>query len=133
MLKKGIFLATMSLAMTLGLCLTTNAQGGRFLGSRNVTDRSSRERITVTAARGEIRRIQLRVSRRPVQFDKVVVRYTTGRDDRIWLRQYVRPGGSSRWLHLPGGSRRIRSVEFWYIARSIGRGTARVSLYGRGW
>ena len=131
MFKKSIFLATMSLAMTLGLFLTTNAQSGQYLGSRNVTDRVNHDRIIVTSSKGGVRRIQLRVSRRPVTFYRVVVRYATGGDDRIPLRQTIRSGGASSWLSLPGGNRRIRTVEFWYDARSIGRGTARVSLYGR--
>jgi hypothetical protein len=112
-----------------GSLVEANSQ--TLLGTRNVTDRVDHDTIRVTASRGDFRRIQFRVSRRPIELYRVVVHYGNGADDRLEVRENVRAGGSTRWIDLRGGDRVIRSIEFWYDAGSIGRGgTATIRVYG---
>jgi hypothetical protein len=100
---------------------------------REVNDRVDHDIIPVTAARGDFRAIKLRVEKAPVQFFRVVVNYAQGEPDRVELRNLIRAGGESRVIDLRGpGDRVIRSVEFWYEAKSIGRGrSAVIRLLGR--
>lgn len=131
MLRKGILFAAVCMAFVVGTALTANAQT-TLLGSRNVSDRIDHDKIVVTAARGEFRRIQFRVSRRPIEIHRVVVHYGNGGDDALDVRERIRAGGQTRWIDLRGGDRVIRSIDFWYDAQSIGRGgTANLRVYGK--
>lgn len=102
-----------------------------MLGERTVTDRVDHDRIVVTAARGDFRRIKLTVHRAPVDFHRVVVRYANGGNQEIELRSTIRAGGETRAIDLRGGDRVIRSVDFWYDARTIRGRRAVVRLLGR--
>ena len=108
------------------------AQGRwELLGERTVTDRLDHDRIAVTSARGDFRAIKLTVRRAPVDFHRVVVHYANGDDQEIALRDRIPAGGETRVIDLPGGERVIRSVEFWYDARTIRGRRAVVRLWAR--
>ncbi len=103
----------------------------KFLGERSVTDRLDHDVIVVTAAKGEFRRIKLKVKGHAVDFHRVVVHYANGGDDTIEIRQRVREGGETRSIDLRGHDRFLRSVEFWYDAESRHGHKGVVRLYGK--
>ena len=114
-----------------GLIVTTSAyQNWNFLGERGVTDKKDHDTISVTAAKGQYTAIKLGVRGRPVDFHKVVVHFGNGGDFEVELRNTIPAGGESRVIDLPGDRRNIRSVDFWYDAKSAG-GQALVRLFGR--
>ena len=124
------------LALVLGLVAlpgTASAAGGwTLLGERRVTDKVDHDTIAVTAARGDFRHLQFRVTGRPVQFHKVVVHFGNGESQEIELREVIRAGGRSRVIDLEGHDRVIRSIDLWYDAQSIGRGKgALVKVFGQ--
>jgi hypothetical protein len=125
------------LAVTVAMLSAADLQaqtGGRWvsLGQRQVTDRTDHDAITVSGARGTFRSIKLEVARRAVDFHRVVIHFANGGDQRVELRNTIPAGGSSREIDIDGRDRTIRSVEFWYDAKSIGRGgSATVRLMGR--
>ena len=100
-----------------------------FLGERAVSDRQDHDNIPVTAQRGQFRAIKLAVKGRAVDFHKVVVHFANGADHSVELRHTIPAGGESRQIDLPGDRRNIRSVDFWYDAKSRG-GQAVVRLFG---
>lgn len=100
------------------------------LGSRTVTDRLDHDTILVTGARGDFRAIKIRVARVGIDFHRVVVHYRSGGDQEVAMRGKVRAGGETRAINLRGRDRVIRSVDFWYDARSITGRNAVVTLYG---
>jgi hypothetical protein len=131
---RSILPTVLLLALTLG-CASgggpSRLAGWVHLGDREVTDRADHDRIMVTGARGDFRRIKLTVERASVDFHRVVVHYRGGGDQPVQMRNRVPAGGETRAIDLRGGERVIQSVEFWYDANTIRGRTALVRLYGR--
>jgi hypothetical protein len=106
-------------------------QGWVSLGTREVNDRVDRDTVRVEG-RARFGEIRLCVSRRPVRFYDVDVRFRNGERQDVSLRALLRPGACTRTIDLKGRERDIESVSFSYEARSIGRGRrATVRVYGR--
>lgn len=125
---------TVVFALTLLFALTINTaavppQAWAFLGERSVTDRKDHDNIPVTAQRGQFRAIKLQVRNRAVDFRKVIVHFGNGADFEVELRHTIPAGGETRQIDLPGDRRNIRSVDFWYDAKSAGA-QAVVRLFG---
>jgi hypothetical protein len=106
------------------------AQEWVALGQREVTDRLDHDLITVTARRGDFRRIKLTVQRAPVDFHRVTIHYGDGSNQEVELRSTIRAGGETRAIDLTGKDRVIRSVEFWYDAKTIRGRRAAIHLFG---
>jgi len=111
-----------------------NGQGvkWRFLGERAVNDKVDHDIIMVTATRGDMNALQIRVRGASVDFHRVVIVYGNGRRQEIELRHTIPARGNSRVIDLMGDDRVIKSVEFWYDANTIRGRKAIVRLYGRG-
>jgi hypothetical protein len=130
-MKTRLLLILMTLIMT--VC-SLNGQGvkWRFLGERVVNDRIDHDIIMVTATRGDMNALQIRVRGASVDFHRVVIVYGNGRRQEIELRHTIPARGNSRVIDLIGDDRVIKSVEFWYDANTIRGRKAIVRLYGRG-
>jgi len=130
-MKTRLSLILMTLILTAS---SLNAQGARwrFLGERIVNDRVDHDIIMVTASRGDMNALQIRVKGASVVFHRVVVVYGNGRRQEIELRNTIPAGGTSRAIDLIGNDRVVRSVEFWYDANTIRGRKAVVRLFGRG-
>ena len=102
-----------------------------LLGERTVTDRLDHDVIPVTIARGDFTAIKITVARRGVDFHRVVVHFGNGGDQEVEMRNTIPAGGETRAIDLRAGERIIRSVEFWYDARSIRGRRAVIRLFGR--
>ena len=102
-----------------------------LLGERTVTDRLDHDVIPVTIARGDFTAIKITVARRGVDFHRVVVHFANGGDQEVEMRNTIPAGGETRAIDLRGGERIIRSVEFWYDARSIRGRRAVIRLFAR--
>jgi len=130
-MKTRLLLILMTLMMT--VC-SLNGQGvkWRFLGERAVNDKVDHDIIIVTATRGDMNALQIRVRGASVDFHRVVIVYGNGRRQEIELRHTIPARGNSRVIDLMGDDRVIKSVEFWYDANTIRGRKAIVRLYGRG-
>jgi hypothetical protein len=108
------------------------AQGPNWvlLGQRTVTDRVDHDQIVVTATRGDFKSIKITVQRAAVDFHRVVVHFRNGGDQEIEMRHTIPAGGETRAVDLRAGDRVIRSVDFWYDARTIRGRRAVVRLFG---
>ena len=132
----GAFAASaLAAALLLAALIPAAASAGRrggwvLLGERSVTDARDHDTLAVTAARGDFRRLQLRVLDRPVQFHAVKVHFASGETQELELREVIRAGGRSRAIDLEGRDRVIRSIELRYDAQSLGGRAARVRVYG---
>ena len=123
--------AALLLAALLPAAASADRRGGWvLLGERSVTDARDHDTIAVTAARGDFRRLQLRVLDRAVQFHAVKVHFASGETQELELREVIRAGGRSRVIDLEGRDRVIRSIELRYDAQSLGGRPARVRVYG---
>jgi hypothetical protein len=86
----------------------------------------------VTAAKGDMNAIQIKVRGASVDFHRMVIVYGNGRRQEIELRHTIPARGTSRIIDLVGDDRVIKSVEFWYDANTLRGRKAVVRLFGRG-
>lgn len=103
-----------------------------LLGSQTVTDRADHDTIRVTGAKGTFTAVKFEVRQRAVDFHRVVIHFANGGDQNVELRNTIRAGGESRVIDIDGADRVIRSIDFWYDAKTLGRGgRAIVRVLGR--
>lgn len=101
-----------------------------LLGVREVTDRVDHDTIAVTAVRGDYKAVKLIVRGSAVRFFRVVVHFANGGDQELAIRDLIPAGGETRAIDLRGHDRVIRTVDFWYEAKSLGARRAMISLHG---
>ena len=102
-----------------------------LLGQAQVDGRTDHDRIHVGPGRGRFQRVQIRVDRAPIEFQRVVVHYANGRSEELNIRQRIPAGGQTRAIDLRGDERNIDSVEFFYSRDRWNAARApRVRLYG---
>ena len=127
--------ATVVLALSgTGLAAQQRARGPAWtlLGSRAVTDKADHDTIVVTGARGSFNAIKLEVTGHAVDFQRVVIHFRDGEDQKLELRNTIPAGGASRDIDIEGRNRIIKSIDFWYDANTIGKGGhAVVKTFGR--
>jgi hypothetical protein len=102
-----------------------------ILGTAHVDGPTDHDDIKVDRYAGRFHFVLLRVTDAPIQFDRVVIHYGDGGAEPLPVNAFIPAGGNSRWIALPGGERRIRSLELWY-ARAHPHDPIRpeVALYG---
>lgn len=93
-----------------------------LLGERTVTDRGDHDTVVVSGVRGTFTAVKFEVQRHAVDFQRVVVHFGNGDDQKVDLRDTIRAGGETRVIDIEGANRVIRSIDFWYDANTIGRG-----------
>ena len=125
-----IFQAAAALAVLAIAAPAASQSGWTRLGQREVNDSVERDTIR---ARGstQFRQVMICVEQAPVRFYELVVRYRNGATQNVRIRSLVRASDCSRNIDLRGRNRDIEAVDFTYEAASLGRGRARVELYGR--
>jgi hypothetical protein len=125
------------MAGVLGAACATYAQTGRgpnwvLLGERVVTDKSDHDTIRVGRDRGSFTAVKFEVRRHGVDFHRVVVHFANGEDQKVELRNSIPAGGETRVIDIDGANRIITSIDFWYDAKTLGRGrSATVRSLGR--
>ena len=103
-----------------------------LLGTRTVSGAADHDAVSMAGERVVVGKLQLRVKGAAVRFQRIVVRYDDGDDDRIELsRDEIPAGGESRTIDLRGHDRVIRSLDLWYEAESLDGRPAVVEVYGR--
>jgi len=116
------------------ITLTAAGQGAKwkFMGEKLVNDRLDHDMIMITAVKGDLKALQIRVRGSSVDFHKVIIVYGNGRRQEVIMRNTIGPRGASRQIDLIGDERIVRSVEFWYDANTVRGRRALVRLYGQG-
>jgi hypothetical protein len=130
MFKKKILFSVLFAALIAGTSLAAHAQHWASLGSRDVSNRVDHDTIVVTGSRGTFKRLKFTVTKRAIEFYRVVVHYSNGTSESLALRQHIPAGGETRQIDLRGNNRIIRSIEFWYNAKSLLGQNARIHVFG---
>jgi hypothetical protein len=101
-----------------------------ILGTAHVDGPTDHDDIRVDRYAGRFHFVLLKVRYAPIQFDHVLIHYGDGDSEPLPVNAYIAAGGTSRWIALPGGERRIRSLELWYArADNHDRNRPEVELY----
>ena len=122
-------------ALVLGAALALAATAGPAfawdqIGVRDVRDRTDRDTIYLNGHR-QFERIRLCVSRNPVHFIDLDVRFNNGGHQDVPVRYRINPGQCTRVIDLNGDDRDIRSISMLYEETSWRRGAhATVRVYG---
>jgi hypothetical protein len=126
---------TAAVAVVILGSVATQAQRGpnwALLGERNVTDKNEHDTIVVTAGRGSFTAVRFDVMRHAVDFHRAVIHFANGDDQKLDLRATIPAGASSRVIDIEGANRVIKSIDFWYDAKTLGRGgSATIRIMGR--
>ena len=127
----------MLVAGVLGSGCATYAQAGRgadwvLLGERVVSDRNDHDTIRVGRDRGSFTAVKFNVRRHGVDFHRVVIHFANGEDQQVEMRNSIPAGGETRVIDIDGANRIVTSIDFWYDAKTLGRGrSATVRSLGR--
>jgi hypothetical protein len=102
-----------------------------ILGTAHVDGPTDHDDIKVDRYAGRYHYVLLKVNDAPIQFDHVVIHYHDGYSQPLPVNAFIPAGGNSRWIALPGGERRIHSLELWYARAHPGDPIRpEVALYG---
>jgi len=101
------------------------------LGDRVVNFRGDHDVIPVTAASGRFRRLRIAVAHTPIFLHRAVVVFGNGQSMVIPVNRVIQPGTTTRAVALPGGSRIVRNVQFFYRSQPRVRGRGIVRLMGQ--
>jgi hypothetical protein len=120
------------LAFLLAAGLSGADDAWMLLGARTVSAAADHDTLAVKVENAVVGKLQLRVRGTAVRFERIVVRYAEGKEDRIELsRDEIPAGGESRTIALREDERIIRAVDLWYDAHSLGGRAAIIEVYGR--
>jgi len=100
-----------------------------LLGEAEVNGQVDHDVIEVKNA-GTFRTIQIRVKGGVLNFLRVTVHFTTGKDREVEMVAIIPDGGQTRAIDLPGNKRKIRTVESWYAKAGWSKGPA-LALFGQ--
>ena len=112
---------------------TTLAMAGpwKVLGTCKVNRLTDRDTIHVGSGHGTFHKLKFKVFKSGVDFHDVKVHFANGEVFDVKMRSFIKAGGESRVIDLPGGARTIEKVVFWYDTDGKKAGKGRVKLLGR--
>ncbi|WP_155983446.1 hypothetical protein [Nitratireductor aquibiodomus] len=117
--------------MVMGVSVPVSAGAWELIGKKNVTDRLDHDIIFKPGPR-RFAQIRLCVSRNPVRFYDVDVRFANGGHQDVKIARRIEPGHCTRATNLKGpGPRDLRSVKFLYEESSLKLRRATVRLFAR--
>lgn len=129
--SKFLFAAIPFLLMSFVVTTQTNQPNKwRFIADKNVHFGIDRDVIHITG-NDNYRQLKLKVTNAPLKILDMKVHFENGDVFDVSIRSQIKQGGESRVIDLPGGSRSIRKIEFWYSPAKVLKGTARVAVWGR--
>ena len=102
----------------------------RVIGTTEAGFQADRDGILVHGF-NDFRRIKFKATGAPLNLQRLVITYESGRPEPIDVRHNIPEGGESRQIDLPGsGKRRIRRIDFWYDTKGFLKGRAHVTIFG---
>jgi hypothetical protein len=112
------------------LSFTTKNQQWNLLGEKRVSFLVDRDVIHVTG-NDNYSQLKVKVKDGPVHIMDMDVHFENGDKFDVSIRQRIPQGGESRVIDLPGGSRNVRKIEFWYETKGFKKGRASVQVWGK--
>ena len=102
----------------------------RLLGTVSAKHTADHDAIIVRGPYDYFRKLKFKVTDAPLNVQRMIVTYDGGAPERIDTRFSIPKNGESRVIDLRGGSRKLKSVEFWYDTKGLLNGQADVTLFG---
>jgi len=108
----------------------SDVQQWKFIADKNVRFGIDHDVIIVTG-NDAYRQLKLRVTDAPLKINDMKVHFENDDVFDVSVKSELRKGSESRVIDLPGGSRRIKKIEFWYSTIGVTKGTSRVAVWGK--
>ena len=129
LLKSLLFFSAIAL---LGFTSIENKdfQQWNLIGEKRVSFAIDRDVIHVTG-NDNYRQLKLKIKDGPVHILDMDVHFDNGDKFDVSIKQRIPKGGESRVIDLPGGSRNIKKIEFWYETKGFRKGRGSVQVWGK--
>lgn len=101
-----------------------------LIGEKKVSFLVDRDVIHVTG-NDNYSQLKVKVKDGPVHIIDMDVHFENGDKLDVALKQRIPKGGESRVIDLPGGSRNVRKIEFWYETKGFRKGRGTVQVWGK--
>lgn len=101
-----------------------------FIGDKIANYSVDRDVLPVTG-NDVFTKIKLHVTDAPLNMHDMDIVFENGDKQNVPLRNNFAQGSWSRIIDLPGNTRHIRKIEFVYDTKNVGRGKARIAVWGK--
>jgi len=128
-LKPLLFISAIAL-LSFTAIESNGFQQWNLIGEKKVSFLVDRDVIHVKG-NDNFSQIKLKVKDGPVHILDMDVHFENGDKFDVAIKQKFANGGESRLIDLPGGSRSIKKIEFWYETRGFAKGRGRVQVWGK--
>ena len=128
-LKSILFIAAV-FTLSFATISWSNYQQWKFIGDKKVNFLIDRDVIHVTG-NDNFSQVKLKVTDGPVHILDMDIYFENGDKFDVSIRNRIPKGGESRVIDLPGGSRSIKQIEFWYETKGFLKGRGRVAVWGK--
>jgi hypothetical protein len=129
-----LFCATLLSALVCLNCKTPVPQSGDwvFIADKVVDYGIDRDVIRFSNVRDDFRQIKFLVTSAPLRILDMKIHFDNGTVQDVKLRSVIPQGGASRVIDLPGGTRHLEKIEFWYKPAARGsKDRSRVAVWGK--
>lgn len=100
------------------------------LGSRAVSGEAEMNWIQVRNT-DSFRQLRLMVKGAGIRIHRMTLVFHNGQKYKARVDRFIPANGQSHLINLPGGSRVIRQISFFYDARGLGKKRSVLSVWGR--
>ena len=129
LLKPLVFVSVIAL-LSFTTIENNTVQQWKLIGEKRVSFAIDRDVIHVTG-NDNYRQLKLKIKDGPVHILDMDVHFDNGDKFDVSVKQRIAQGGESRVIDLPGGSRNIKKIEFWYETKGFRKGRGSVQVWGK--
>jgi hypothetical protein len=112
------------------MSFTTTQRGWNFVGDKIAAFGPDRDVLWVTG-NDIYTKIKIKVTDAPLNMHDMDIYFENGDKQNVILQRNFSQGEWSRVIDLPGNNRRIKKIEFKYDTKNVGKGKARVAVWGK--
>jgi Protein of unknown function (DUF2541) len=105
-------------------------RGWKVIGDKVADYRPDRD-VLIVSGNDVFTKLKIKISNAPLNMFDMDVVFENGEKQNFNLQQNFRQGEWSRVLDLNGNKRRIEKIIFKYDTKNVGKGKAKVVVYGR--
>ncbi len=118
------------IVVTMLMSFTTANRGWKYIGDKWADYGIDRDVLQVTG-NDIFTKVKIKVTDAPLKMYDMNIYFENGERQDVRLERNFSQGEWSRVIDLPGNKRRIAKIEFIYDTKNVGRGKARVAVWGR--
>lgn len=102
----------------------------KFIGDKIANYSIDRDVLFVTG-NDIFTKVKIHVTDAPLNMYDMDIFFENGDKQNVGLKENFAQGSWSRVIDLPGNIRRIKKIEFVYDTKNVGRGKARIAIWGK--